>query len=123
MIKKGDKLIIVAEALEDEKAGTVYVKLTSDSQSNMTMLTENCIVVPKQMENGSHGKSDCKDAQPKKLFDYRKYNGYEDVLKGEYVFESEKDAEEFWKTSSVLAPPEQFQLRNGEYRWAVSYMK
>ena len=55
-------------------------------------------------------------------FDYKKYNGYEDVLKGEYVFESEKDAEEFWKTSRVLAPPERFQLRNGEYRWAVSYM-
>ena len=55
-------------------------------------------------------------------FDYKKYNGYEDVLKGEYVFQSEKDAEEFWKTSSILAPPERFQLRNGEYRWAVSYM-
>ena len=47
MIKKGDKLIIIAEALEDENNGTVYVKLTSDSQSHMTMLTENCIVAPK----------------------------------------------------------------------------
>ncbi len=47
MIKKGDKLIIVAEALEDEINETVYVRLTSDSQSHMKMLTENCIVAPK----------------------------------------------------------------------------
>lgn len=49
MIKKGDKLIIMAEALQDENNGTVYVKLTSDSQSHMTMLTENCIVAPEMM--------------------------------------------------------------------------
>ena len=50
MIKKGDKLIIVAETLEDENNGTVYVKLTSDSQSHMTMLIENCKKAPKPME-------------------------------------------------------------------------
>ena len=51
MIKKGDKLIIIAEALEDERNGTVYVKLTSNSQSSMTMLTENCKKAPKSMDN------------------------------------------------------------------------
>lgn len=47
MIKAGDKLIIIAEALEDERNGTVYVKLTSESQSSMTMLIENCKKAPK----------------------------------------------------------------------------
>lgn len=51
MIKAGDKLIIVAEALEDENNGTVYVKLTSNSQSGMTMLTENCKKALKSMDN------------------------------------------------------------------------
>jgi len=50
MIKKGDKLIIIAEAQEDENNGTIYVKLSSDSQSHMTMLIENCIVAPEPME-------------------------------------------------------------------------
>lgn len=51
MIKAGDKLIIIAEALEDERNGVVYVKLTSDSQSHMTMLIENCKEAPEQMSN------------------------------------------------------------------------
>ena len=73
MIKKGDKLIIIAEALEDEKSGTVYVKLTSDSQSHMTMLTENCIVAPKP-------KPKCDGADDSNCFaEY--YKGYNQALR------------------------------------------
>ena len=49
MIKKGDKLIIIADALEDDKSGTVYVRLSSDNQSHMTMLIENCKKAPEMM--------------------------------------------------------------------------
>lgn len=61
MIKKGDKLIIVAEALQDENNGTVYVRLSSDSQSHMTMLTENCIVAPEPMKISICGELGYKD--------------------------------------------------------------
>ena len=61
MIKKGDKLIIVAEALENENNGTVYVKLSSDSQSHMTMLIENCKKAPKPMEISLHGEFGYRD--------------------------------------------------------------
>ena len=51
MIKKGDKLIIVCEALQDENNGTVYVKLPSESQSSMVMLTENVKKAPEKIDN------------------------------------------------------------------------
>ncbi len=46
MIKKGDKLIIVCEALQDEISDTVLVKLNSSAQSSMVMLTENVKKAP-----------------------------------------------------------------------------
>ncbi len=77
MIKKGDKLIIVAEALEDENNGTVYVKLTSDSQSHMTMLIENCRKAPSPMEISLHGEYGYKDTTTTKMIK----NGYNQALR------------------------------------------
>ena len=83
MIQKGDKLIIVAEALENENNGTVYVKLTSDSQSHMTMLTENCIVVTKP-------KPKCSGADDSNYF-ARYYKGYNQALKDCGVLEDDSN--------------------------------
>lgn len=77
MIKKGDKLIIIAEALEDEINETVYVKLASDSQSNMVMLTENCIVAPEPMEISLHGEYGYKDTTTTKYIK----EGYNQALR------------------------------------------
>ena len=66
-IKKGDKLIIIAEALDDENAGTVYVALNSDSQHSMVVLTENCRKAPEPMEISLHGELGWKDSQTTKL--------------------------------------------------------
>lgn len=49
MIKKGDKLIIVCEALLDENNGTVLVKLPSSMQPSMVMLTENVKKAPEKI--------------------------------------------------------------------------
>lgn len=51
MIKKGDKLIIVCEALQDENSDTVFVKLPSSMQSSMVMLTENVKKAPEKIDN------------------------------------------------------------------------
>lgn len=77
MIKQGDKLIIVAEALEDEDNGTVYVKLTSNSQSHMKMLTENCILAPEPMEISLHGGYRYKDTSTTKYIK----EGYNQALR------------------------------------------
>lgn len=55
MIKKGDKLIIVCEALQDENSDTVLVKLNSSMQSGMVMLTENVKKVPEPINNDMVG--------------------------------------------------------------------
>lgn len=43
MIKKGDNLIILATAEQDEKSDTVYTKLISSHQTGMVFDVENCI--------------------------------------------------------------------------------
>lgn len=61
MIKKGDKLIIVCEALQDENSDTVLVKLNSSMQSSIVMLTENVKKAPEPMEISLHGEYGYKD--------------------------------------------------------------
>lgn len=60
MIKKGDKLIIVCEALQDEISDTVLVKLNSSEQSSMVMLTENVKKAPEPRCNLNVTCKDCK---------------------------------------------------------------
>ena len=55
MIKKGDKLIIVCEALQDENNGTVFVRLPSDIQAQNTLFMympiEGCKQAPEPMNS------------------------------------------------------------------------
>lgn len=67
MIKKGDKLIIVCEALQDENSDTVFVKLPSSMQSSMVILTENVKKAPEKI--GEYVVGDFQDGYNSALID------------------------------------------------------
>jgi len=60
-----------------KKNGTVYVRLSSDSQSHMTMLTENCKKAPEPMRISLHGEHGYRDTNTTKHIK----EGYNQALK------------------------------------------